>query len=413
VANLTDTMVGELPAPAAGYKLHWLSGQRVDKYEAPTGFAVRVMASGQRSFLLSYRDKDGREHRYTIGQHPAMKLVQAIRDAAAKRLALDGEAEIIPPKAKRSAEIAQERLERAVSTAKSKTLDKVLDEWTDAKGHKLRSFVHSDGAFRRYLRPMLGAVPVADLRKDQIREMRNAVAAKAGPIMARKCIEYLGAVLGWYAGEVDDYFPPVLKGLKGEQVSRDRMLTHDEIRAIWPACDHLGHFADFGRIVRLLLLTGQRRNEIAEARWSEIDMDGATLTIPAARYKTKRNHTVPFSEPAMIILRDLPRRPASDRLFPTFGIDHAKRKLDKIAPTATPWVLHDLRRTATSLMIEAGVRPDWVERVTHPTITGIAGVYNRFAYADEKRAAVDALASILARITGSEPTGGNVVPLRA
>lgn len=101
----------------------------------------------------------------------------------------------------------------------------------------------------------------------------------------------------------------------------------------------------------------------------------------------------------------------TDRLFPVVNFDRGKREVDALV--ALPrWTLHDLRRTATSLMIEAGVRPDYVERVTHPQIAGVAGVYNRYAYADEKRAALDALAVMIERIV-NPAAASNVVPLHA
>lgn len=237
--------------------------------------------------------------------------------------------------------------------------------------------------------------------------MLDDIRDNAGPIMANKTCGYLASVLNWYAGRVDDYVPPVLKGLKGKAVARDRILTHKEIAVLWPV---FGQVGVFGVLLKMLLLTGQRRREIADARWTEIA--GSTLTIPASRYKTARDHTVPLSAPVGELLATLPRLPGSDRLFPTLGFSAGKDRVTALAPDVAHWTLHDLRRTATSLMIEAGIRPDYVERVTHPQISGVAGVYNRYAYLAEKSAALDALASMVERIT-NPATPANVVSLRA
>src|SRR5205823_4811801 len=145
--------------------------------------------------------------------------------------------------------------------------------------------------------------------------------------------------------------------------------------------------------------------------WAEIDKDRATLTIPASRYKTKRDHTVPLSAPVRELLSTLPAVPGTDRLFATPNFSGGKTKVDKLAPDVAHWTLHDLRRTATSLMIEAGIRPDYVERVTHPNVAGIAGVYNRHAYLPEKTAALDALAAAVSRLVSPTETS-NVVSLR-
>jgi integrase len=393
---LTETIIKALPVPEAGYKLTYFAGRTVDRYTVPTGFCVRVTASGTRSFLLVYRDATG-EHRNTLGKFPAMRLVQAILAAGKMRLGLDAGAVIVPKRAGRV------RRPSPVA-AKVVTVADVLDDWADRHGSNLRTFEHYEGAFRRYVRPSLGTLPIMELKKAPVRAMLDTI---PGAIMRNKTLGYLSSVLHWHAGQVDDFVPPVLKGLKGKAVARDRLLTHEEIGILWPA---FGQSGDFGVLCKVLLLTGQRRNEIAEAHLSEIAADGATLTIPAARYKTARDHTVPLSEPVRDLLASLPRVPGTDRIFSAQNFSLSKTRLDALAPIAH-WTLHDLRRTATSLMIEAGIRPDYVERVTHPNIAGVAGVYNRFAYLEEKTQALNALAAMVEQIINPAPAG-NVVALR-
>ena len=215
---LTETIIKALPVPEAGYKLTYFAGRTVDRYTVPVGFCVRVTAAGTRSFLLVYRDGTG-EHRNTLGQFPKMRLVQAILAAGKMRLGLDAGAVVIPKRTPRVRRPSPE-------AAKVVTVADVLDDWTDRHGANLRTFQHYDGAFRRYVRPALGALPITELKKTPVRAMLDTI---PGAIMRNKTVGYLSAVFNWYAGQVDDFVPPVLKGLKGKAVARDRLLTHDEI----------------------------------------------------------------------------------------------------------------------------------------------------------------------------------------
>lgn len=404
--NVTDQNIADLPTPAKGYKLTYYPGHAVDGFPLPQGFAVRVTAAGTRSFLLCYRDETG-EHRATIGQVSAMKLAQAARKAKEMRYAI-GKGGVVPKQiAQRTARVEAAKT-REAAAAGAITIGDVLDGWINAHGH-LRSIDHRAGTINRHIRPALGAIATDELKKRPIVAMVDRIRAEVGPAAANYALSVLIAVLNWHEARADDWRPPALRGLRIKTASRDRILTHEEIATLWPL---FGATGEVGLLCKLLLLTGQRRSEWGDASWREISDDG--LLIPARRYKTGRDHFVPLSAAVRDLLAALPRRPGSDRLFTSTlggGFDRGKRKLDALAPLPH-WTLHDLRRTATSLMIEAGVRPDYVERVTRPTITGIAGVSNRYAYIEEKRMALDALAEIVGRII-SPPSGGNVVPLRA
>jgi integrase len=395
--TLTEKMVGDLPTPAKGYRIHYFPGYTVDGYRAPQGFAVRVMATGSRSYLVCYKDAAG-EHRNTLGKFPDMKLARAIREAARIGLAAQ-EAPVIPERAKVIEAIPEPPL----------TINRLLDNWGEARGQNLRSFRAREGAFRRHVRPAIGKLAVADLRKSHVATMHDQIRRTAGPGMANQTIMYLSAVLNWYETRDDEFRSPNLRGIVTAAVARDRILSPDEIRTVWGALDSMG---DFATVCRLLLLTGQRLREIADAHWAEIDLDDATLSIPASRYKTGIAHIVPLSAPALVILRNLPRRPGSDRLFSSMDFNWPMRKLDKLAPLPH-WTLHDLRRTGRSLMARAGIRPDIAERVLGHVQGGVGSIYDRYDYLAEKRHALDVLAAEIGRITGGDPTGGNVVQLRA
>jgi integrase len=188
------------------------------------------------------------------------------------------------------------------------------------------------------------------------------------------------------------------------------VLSDFEICTIWNASDEFGVF---GALVKTLILTAQRRDEVARMTYGEIGADGI-WTIPPERYKTKKPNHVPLSKQALAIIQAQPRTRSSDHVFASnagtsfSGFSKNKAALDRVVQgvretTAevepmSNWRLHDLRRTAKTLMQRAGVRPDISERVLGHVISGVEGTYDRYAYVDEKRDALGRLAEMIERI---------------
>ena len=175
-----------------------------------------------------------------------------------------------------------------------------------------------------------------------------------------------------------------------------------------------------GRIVKLLMLTAQRRNEMGGLRWSEIDMAAKTITLPGERTKNGREHTMPLSADALAVLRSIPHRDERDlcvrgcRRWALLDGRAAKVRLDETLGNAVkPWTLHDLRRTGATRMADSGVQPHIIEAVLNHVSGhkgGVAGIYNRAAYEPEKRAALDTLASYISTAI-AKATGANVTRL--
>jgi integrase len=192
--------------------------------------------------------------------------------------------------------------------------------------------------------------------------------------------------------------------------ARDRVLTDDELRLIWYALSS----NDYGDIVRLLALTGQRREEIGSLRWQEIDFDKAVIALPAERTKNSKPHDVPLSPAALAILKARPHLAGRDYIFGSrangyLGWASNKVGLDaRIATkgTVSPWRLHDLRRTVSTRMHdELGIAPHIVEAVLNHVSghrAGVAGVYNRAVYAKEKAVALARWAEHLGAIVRGE-----------
>jgi len=178
------------------------------------------------------------------------------------------------------------------------------------------------------------------------------------------------------------------------------MLTDDELRAVWKTADELN--TPFARMLQFILLTGVRRNEAA--RMSRGELNGVEWVIPAARFKGKRDFLVPLTPAALATLANLPTVGASngpvftnDGRRPIGGFTKLKAAFDK-ACGITGWTIHDLRRTARTLMSRAGVDKDHAEQALGHVIGGIRGVYDRYEYAAEKRQALAALAVLIEQI---------------
>jgi integrase len=183
--------------------------------------------------------------------------------------------------------------------------------------------------------------------------------------------------------------------------SRERVLSQEELRKLWR---NLGE-DKFSDIVRLLLLTGQRRGEISALAWSEVDLTFGKIILPPARTKNKRQHELPLSRQALAIIERQPRRDSSDFLFSDVqgykDWDTGKTKLDQRLGIA-PWRLHDLRRTCATMLGELGVQPHHIEAILNHYSghrSGVAGVYQRAKYSDEMRTALQRWADYVEALT--------------
>jgi integrase len=408
-AKLSEETVGRLPVPETDNKVFYFSGATLQGAKAPRGFGVRVTAGGNRSFVLNYRVR-GREHRYTIGEWPDWSALKAVREARSLRQRVD-----------RGENPLDDRKPEVEGKTVAQVLDDFMARYARAKGkdgqEKLRGADAIESAFNRLVKPRVGKRGIYELTRRDVAEMLDKIEDQSGPVMADRTRSYFRKALGWYA-ERDDRFNLGAAIVRVEPRSagaaRTRTLSDDELRLLWPI---LGESGIFGAFVKLLLLTAQRRNEIAEMTWAEIGRDGI-WEIPAARYKTKRPHAVPLSAAALALIEAQPKN--ADYVFSSSartafsGFGEGKAALDEaVAKAAKPlphWTLHDLRRTAKTLMARAGVRPDISERVLGHVMGGVEGIYDRHSYADEKRAALEALAAMVERIIN--PPAANVLPLR-
>jgi integrase len=222
------------------------------------------------------------------------------------------------------------------------------------------------------------------------------------------------SVMNWYATRHDDYVPPIVRGMRRQSPTaqaRARTLDDDEIRLIWHAAEGAGNF---GAIVRMCLLTAQRRTKVETIRWCDIS-DAGEWSVPTEAREKGTGGLLVLPTSAIAIIRAQAQFGENPFVFagrgkgPFQGTGYAKARFDAALPSLAPWVIHDLRRTARSLMSRAGVRPDIAERVLGHVIGGVEGVYDRHSYFDEKADALRKLAALIESIVNPQE---NVVPLR-
>jgi integrase len=248
--------------------------------------------------------------------------------------------------------------------------------------------------------PVLGTRQIDDIKRSDVVRLLDKIEDENGPHPAQAALAFLSRIFNWHASRDDDFSNPIRRGMARTRASdgaRDRVLSDDELSAVWNAAGR--STKPFGRLVQFLLLTATRRNEAA--RMARGELSGSAWIIPAGRMKNKQEFVIPLSSSArMLIDAMMPVSPfvfSYDGRQPITGFADFKRELDGVCGV-TGWRLHDLRRTARSLLSRAGVAPDIAERCLAHTIGGVRGVYDRHAYYDEKKWAFEALANLIERI---------------
>jgi integrase len=383
------------------------------------GLYLVVQPSGKKSFALRYRrPDDGRPAKLTLG-NDGMSL------AVARKAAADAMLEVSQGRDPG----AQKKVARAKArVAAANTLEAVCEEYLRFNGSfpkseeppravkkRLRTIDQYRSTLERLVYPKLGSRPIAELKRSEVATLLDAVEVNSGPRMADVTKATLGAVMSWYTPRADDDFKSPIVRAKArrdpQESKRDRVLDDDELRAVWNAAGTLG---TYGQYVRFLLLTATRRNEAARMTRGEL-INGGDWEIPAARYKTKRPHLIPLSPAAQKIVDDMPVVDGSDWVFtltgrrPVSTRGSHKHALDA-ASGVTGWRLHDLRRTARSLMSRAGVNADHAERALGHKLGGVRETYDRHEYRAEKKHAFEALAAQIERIVAPQD---NVLPYSA
>lgn len=371
------------------------------------GFGVRLRAGGKRTWVAQYRI-GSKQRRVTIGSVEALDLEEARRRAREiiARVQLGGDPQVE---------------KHAARTRAHLTLGKIVEKYLTAYAERRlgpRTLVEVKRTLMKQWKPLHEAI--ADtLTRSAVASRLAEVSDESGPFAANRARAYLSAMFNWAIEQgLIDANPVIGTGKIAKEVSRDRVLSDAELAEVW---EHVG-FGDYASAVKLLVLTGQRREEVAGMLWSELDLKKGIWSIRPERTKNGRPHDVPLSSEAKAILAEMDKRGDRDHVFgrgdgPFSGWSKAKVALDKRIlaahrsndPKAKPmpsWRIHDLRRTAATRMADLGVQPHVVEAVLNHVSghkASVAGIYNRAAYDAEKRAALKLWGEYLRKLVG-EPT---------
>lgn len=360
-------------------------GKRIEVWdEKIPGFGVRISPTGVKTFVMMYYAA-GTKRRLTIGRYPVKSLADARRDAIAvlKQVA-DGH----DPQGNRNAQPNQY------------TFDDVITEFVRlhcARHNRVNHAHETERLLRSHFATRWGGRDIRVITRGDILQVIDAAVDAGTPSLANHTLAAIRKMFNWCVERgIVDTSPCARLSRPAPLSARDRVLNDDEVAAVWSASQDLS--VPFSHIVQLLLLTAQRRGEVAGMCWNEIDWQNCTWTIPPGRTKNKRTQTVPLSPRALDVLRSTPK--LHDRfVFPARGNDAAtpsgfskmKLRLDTLSGVSA-WTLHDLRRTAATHMARDGIAPHVIERILNHSseiLGGVAGIYNRFEYLPEMRVALD------------------------
>ena len=394
--RLTEAAIKRIRPPAAG---------RLEIADAiVAGLYLRITEKDVRTWALLYRRPgQPRLQRLTLGRWPVVGVADA--RTRARHALVDAAAGNDP--------VGKKRIQRE---RQADTFERVVAEFTlrFLKPRQKRWWA-TEAIIKNKLVTAWRGWPIGQIRKADVLKLLDREMDAGRARTANQTLQLSRQLFRWaiQRGYVEQDPTAGIERPAKEQ-SRDRVLSDGELGAIWHAAVRLGY--PFGSFVRLLILLGQRRSEVAEMRWSELDLDKMVWMLPRERTKNDRPHDVPLSEPAAKILQEMPK--LDDRVFPSVrknssraisGFSKAKRRLDQLAhqilreraydrgddpdqvEPIRPWVLHDLRRTLVTGLAEAGTQPHVIEAVVNHISghrAGVAGVYNRATYAAEKQAAL-------------------------
>lgn len=401
-------------------------GRRVIFWDAQVPqFGIRVTDKSEKenigSFVLVARfPGSSNPAPRRIGDFPAMGLAQARQIAREWR---DVIAKGVDPKVKEAERRREEDRRHA------DTFGAALEAYATERLSRLRTGDEARRSIERYALPVWGSRPIAEIRRADIKELIRGI-HKDAPVAGNRLLALLKTFFAWAAEEeMIEASPAAAVKPLADEVRRDRVLTDAEIRAIWQGCGELGAF---GRAFKFMLLTGQRRTEVGELTWREIDQAARLWTLPRERAKADRSHDIPLSDMAMEIIENCLR--LGDYVFttggsrPISGWSKAKAALDKLAiekarslamersdniPAEIPeWHLHDLRRTCATHMARLGVDRITISKLLNHAEGGVTSIYDRHSRDPEKRIAVDIWGQRLRAIVDGVD-GENVVSIKA
>ena len=363
-----------------------------DQYEvfdrSVPGLGIRVSSGGTKAFVLLYRI-GGRPRRLTLGRYPVIGLKDARQRASA---ALSEVANGIDPQTRKKEE--RQNYQAALFPAVASSF---IENYAK---RKTTSWAEAERIICKEFNPRWGKLRLQDVTKQHVHKLLDELGEMNGPSAANHAFAVIRKFFNWCVERGELAHSPCV-GLKSpfKNVSRDRVLSDDELVRIWLAAETMSY--PFGPYIKLLILTAQRRNEVAKLRWEHLDLGKQLWSQPAAANKSKRAHIVPLSALAAEIIEQIPRVnqsyvfPARGSNRPISGFSKWKAQLERLSKTEN-WTIHDLRRTATTGMASLKVPYNVADLILNhrsAALSGVAGVYNRHEYIEERREGLETWAN--------------------
>jgi integrase len=349
-----------------------------------SGHYVRIQRSGTKSFVAVARAPSGRQIWHTIGRSSLYSIAEARE------------------KAREAIKAIREGRDRNGADAFETVAEAWFKRHVQAKG--LISAPEIRSILDRHLIPAWRGRDFTSIRRGDVAKLLDTIEDANGPVAADHTLAVVRIVANWYQTRNEDYVSSVVKGMRRTNPkarSRDRILDDAEIGEVWRVAEANGAY---GAFIRLALLTGQRREKIASMRWDDVNLETGEWTIPTMEREKSTAGSLTLPEAALAIINAQPRFASNPYVFAGEGASHAqcysnrKSAFDAKLSGVAPYTVHDLRRTARSLMSRAGVRPDVAERVLGHAMRGVEGVYDRHSYAAEMEQALKMRAGLIDNI---------------
>jgi integrase len=373
-------------------------GKQVDIFDAGMpGLILRVSYGGAKTFRALYYVRQ-KPKTHTLGRYPVLTLAEA-RDAARKFLA--------DPQA-------------ALKQSQSGTFKTVAEDFITrhVKAEKLRSGPAIERCLKKYVYPEWQDRLFVEIGRGDVSKLLDSIQDNSGPRMADAVLAYIRKMMNWFAARSDDYMSPIVRGMnrsKAKARKRKHSLNDEEIRVLWKVAPKVG---SFGALVKVLMLSAQRREKVACMKRSDV-IKGLWEIDSEPREKGNAG-AVRLTKPALALINSQPEVSENPFVFaassgkgPFNSFSQRKDELDELLradlPEFRPWVLHDLRRTARSLMARAGVLPHIAERTLGHAVPDLEDNYDRHSYLDEKSDALEKLSALISAIVS--PLKGNVIAI--
>jgi integrase len=374
--KLTKRIIDTLPAPADRDEIWW--------DEDLKGLGLKITPAGRRVFLVQYRPAGDRRNprKYTIGEYgpttPHQARVEAQRVLAERAAGRDPQAE-------------KQTAKRRIA---SEQVSDLAAEFIARHVSQNRTAAETARILHREVLPYWGSWTVDEVRKRDVIALLDRVRERGAPIMANRVLAAVRKFFNWCIGRgILEISPCSGVAMPAREQARHRVLTDEELAEILQTARKIGF--PFGSIVEVLVVTGQRRDEVGRMAWADLDLDRQIWIVPEEHSKNGKPHIVHLSGPALSLLTAIPR--TGELVFSGDGRtlfqrhSKAKRRLDQLSGV-TGWTLHDLRRTVVSGMARLGVAPHIADKILNHqtgTISGVAAVYQRHEFLSERKDALE------------------------